>query len=335
MEDDVARRLTAIGYTVTRMHFSAAPSRLGAGAAAGAGVGWIALLLTPLLVFPFAATAVVAIGVGLIGFLALVTYGLAHGYLPSTRAAVQATNLEARRGTPRFWLVAHLDSKSQRVSLGTRALAVGLTLAALAGLVGLLAIRLAGPVPWFPVIAVLIVALVGGGVLASGRVDNASPGAVDNASGIIAALVAAEALRSREDVGVLLTGAEEFGMVGARAWVHEPGRASGLAFVNFDGIDSRGSYRVMPHADRDLARLIAQALRDNGAAVAVGRLPVGVWVDGGVLHAAGFRGATLSRGDFRTLGIVHTRRDGPGRMDVDAAVRAGRAVARVVRDRLG
>ena len=88
-------------------------------------------------------------------------------------------------------------------------------------------------------------------------------------------------------------------------------------------------------AGQELAERIAAELRGGPHAVRIGRLPPGVLVDGVVLARAGMPGVTVSRGDWSTLGIVHTRGDVPERLDPDAAVHAGRAVAAALSRYLG
>jgi len=60
-----------------------------------------------------------------------------------------------------------------------------------------------------------------------------------------------------------------------------------------------------------------------------------VLVDGVVLARAGMPGVTVSRGDWSTLGVVHTAADAPERLDPAAAVQAGRAVAAALCRHLG
>ena len=204
-------------------------------------------------------------------------------------------------------------------------------------------IRITIPLPIWIVAPVALAALVGAAVLSASAPRGDSPGAVDNASGVVAALVAADRLQRRNDVGILITGAEEYGMEGARAWVRvRP--AHGL-FVNFDGIDSRGAYRVMEHRPRPgtssepsasrVATELVGVLHEWGHSALRRRLPVGVLVDGVVLAGAGMAGVTVSRGDWHTLAVVHTARDTAARVDVLAAVETGEAVAEVVTRLLG
>src|SRR5579863_5816404 len=88
----------------------------------------------------------------------------------------RGTNLEARRGDPAIWLVAHLDSKSQPIPILVRAAAIvvcvilWVTLAAMAVL-------------HVPVHAVAIAAALAGLPVAISTVGARSPGALDNATG--------------------------------------------------------------------------------------------------------------------------------------------------------
>jgi hypothetical protein len=344
VEQAVAERLAALGYQVEPVRFAAAPRRVMASVVAGAGLGWTALALSPLLLIALPGWPVALVGVVALGMVALVSHGVAQGHLPIPAPQVEATNLVGRRGSPALWLVAHLDSKSQRVSLRGRVVGAVSAILGSAGLLAVLALRVIGPVHWGVVLAVVALLLLGGGILSLGVPGNLSPGAVDNATGVVAALVAAERLRHREDVGVVLTGAEEFGMEGARLWVAQQQPAG--AFVNFDGLDSRGRYRVQVHrpvggagtsplSATDVARAVAAALGDEGHDAAVRPLPLGTFVDGAVLARAGMPGVTLSRGDWQTLGVVHTARDVAQRVEPGAAVRAGYASARAADQLLG
>lgn len=333
--------LRGYGFHVTATTFTATSAPLAAAGALGAGLGWIALLVVPLLVLPVPGWSVALVVVAAILALAVVARGIARGYLRGAHCRGEVRNIEARRGTPRVWLVAHSDSKAQPLSLRARVLAVATTAVGVAGLVVALVLRLgAPPFGWLPAVGASLPLLVGGALLSRSRPTDDSAGAVDNASGVIAVLAAVEALGDRDDVGVLITGGEEFGMAGARVWSAGAPRAT--PFVNFDGIDNRGAYRVMVHRagpDRDpgraLAEGIAAELRDADHPLRIGRLPPGVLVDGVVLARAGMPGVTVSRGDWSTLGVVHTHADVPERLDPVAAVRAGRAVAAALCRHLG
>lgn len=300
----------------------------------GAGLGWTALVAMPLLLVPSGSWPGAMVIVAALILTGALAFGVARGHLPSGGDTVPAENLVARRGAdePTMWLMAHSDSKGQGTSIAGRVLAVPLALLGGMGLVVLSGWRIWGVVPWPPVVVTVVAAVLGGAVLSRSRPTNASPGAVDNASGLIALLAAADALAHRTDVGLLITDAEEFGMLGAVQWA-SGGRARG-PFVNFDSIDSTGKVRVMVHRTSSLDRQadrLAQAIRDaigqRGTPSVAAKLPLGIMVDGGPMAAAGHPGVTVSRGDWSTLRVVHTKRDRPERVDPVAAIEIGHAVA--------
>jgi acetylornithine deacetylase/succinyl-diaminopimelate desuccinylase-like protein len=335
VQDVIVQRLELLGFTVEQQRFATDARRLGAAMAAGAGLGWVAIGVVPLLLLPLSAWLAPLIGLPALALVGLVAVGIAEGRIPFNARAVRGTNLVARRGTPRLWLVAHADSKSQPASLLLRVVGAAAAFAGTAGLVVLLVIRLFGQIPLWAVAPVAALAVLGGGILSLGMVGDASPGAVDNATGVIAALVAAAALGGRDDVGVLITDAEEYGLEGARAWVAAE-RPHGAAFVNFDGVDDCGVYRVMRHGARGavgwvtpvtIADQVTMALQERGHAATAAALPFGVLVDGIALAGAGMAGVTVSRGDAGTLAVVHRPADEARRVDVAAAVEAGEATA--------
>ncbi len=338
VEELVTERLRALGYEVRHQIFQTAPNSLRGAAVGSAGLGSCALVLFPLFVLPFPGWGVALTGAALLAMVGFLAAGVARRLVWADKSVVTATNVFGVGGSePRFWLVAHSDSKGQRLSLRGRVMAsVSLGLGA-GGLVVLLALRVAGPLPIAAVAPWIVLMLVGGAAMAGSVLVGSSPGAVDNASGIIAVLVAAERLRDRSDIGVLITAAEEFGMEGARAWT-QLDVASG-SFVNFDGLDSIGVVNVMLHlpragATREAAtRLrvsISERLTEAGYTVRRSRLPLGVFVDGSVLAGGGLGGITVSRGNWTTLGVVHTARDTVERTDPKSAIDIGRIVAEAV-----
>jgi hypothetical protein len=340
VEDFLAATLQELGFQVTATRFTA-HSPLDAVAVLGAGLGWLALLVIPLLILPLPAwSAALFLGVGL-PVLGVLGWGLARNVIPNPRSRAEVRNLEGRRGEPRIWLVAHSDSKGQGVSLAGRVVAVVGAVVGIGLLVLMAAARLTGPVPWGLAVSGSVPLIVSGALLSRSRSRNDSPGAVDNATGVIAVLTAAERLRARSDVGVLITGAEEYAMAGARVWAAETARRE--PFVNVDGIDARGAIRVMTHAtrgeqgrvSREVAGQLERALGSGAVPVRVASLPPGIVVDGTALARAGMPGVTVSRGDWTTLGVVHTARDTAGRVDPDAAAAVGHAIAEAVEHRLG
>ena len=211
----VSDRLRSFGYSVSHHSFDTAPHRLRAGSVAAVLSGWSAVLLFPLLVLPAPTPWAVTAGAVLLAFVGIAVVWVAGGG-GSPSPPVTANNILARGASPtRLWLVAHSDSKGQRVSLRGRALSFMTLGAGVGALVACLAWRWFGPLPGGVVAPCVGLTLVGAVGMSGPALVGGSPGAVDNASGIIAALTAAELLQRRSDVGILITGAEEFGMEGA------------------------------------------------------------------------------------------------------------------------
>ena len=160
---------------------------------------------------------------------------------PAQRA--RSMNLEATRGDPRVWLVAHLDSKSQTVPMlvriaGSILLGVMLVLAFLASmgeLAGWHSVRVWGVIE----IGAILGALPG--MLCF--VTNSSRGALDNASGVVAVILAAQSDGAPADLGVLVTSGEELGLAGARAWAQSA--TGSLRVINCDTVDDKGAWRCM------------------------------------------------------------------------------------------
>jgi Zn-dependent M28 family amino/carboxypeptidase len=207
------------------------------------------------------------------------------------------------------WLVAHLDSKSQTVPMLIRiASAIALTVTMVAALVVLL-LSLTGldAVSIWP--ALEIVALVAALPSMLCYVRNDSPGALDNATGVAAVLMAAQSPSNRKDLGVLITSGEEVGLAGARAWA--AGAKPGMQIINCDTLDDGGGWRCMhsgpkPKRLTTAAETIATRL---GLNLTVGRLIPGILADSVAFSDRGIDSVTVSRGTISTLARIHTRRD--------------------------
>ncbi|MGH7538167.1 MAG: M28 family peptidase [Gemmatimonadales bacterium] len=235
----------------------------------------------------------------------------------------EGINLIAVRPRTRVttWLVAHYDSKGQPVSMATRLLLVG---AALAALVAAAVATMGGGHPivwWAPPIG------LAGLMVWLNRVTERSPGAVDNASGVLTALTALDALSPRTTVGVLLLDAEEFGLVGARALVRErQNLLHDTVVINFDGIDDRGGVVAFVHRPGPVVNAVAERLRARRCQ----RLPV--LVDGMALAAAARECVTLMKGDWGTMRIVHRPGDSQDRLVLGGVSEVGRGVAEALED---
>ena len=241
--------------------------------------------------------------------------------LPTQRAS--STNLEARRGDPRVWLVAHLDSKSQTVPMlvriaGSILLGVMLVLAFLASigeLAGWHSVRVWGVIE----IGAILGALPG--MLCF--VTNSSRGALDNASGVVAVILAAQSDGAPADLGVLVTSGEELGLAGARAWAQSA--TGSLRVINCDTVDDKGAWRCMFTSGKNAITRVAPLIaRGIGYNLHVGRLIPGILADSMVFAERGIAAVTVSRGNISTLARIHTRADTSnsltGRGAADASV---------------
>ncbi len=99
-------------------------------------------------------------------------------------------------------------------------------------------------------------------------------------------------------IGVIITGAEEFGLAGARALAREhPSLFTHATVVNVDTIDDAGTLFVVAH-DRQggaLAHRVLERLAGLAPVSRERRLPIGILVDGVplsvVARESGHRGA--------------------------------------------
>ena len=278
----------------------------------------------------WAALTVLVAGVAAVGLAAL--WLARRGVVDAPLMRRRSVNLIATRGKPTTWLMAHLDSKSQPVPILVRAGAISvgvivwlfaITVAIAQGL-GLIDseswwafITIAGVLTLLPVAASIVGAR--------------SDGAVDNASGCAAVVLAAMALPRDRAAGVILTSAEELGMAGARALARRwpAGRC-----INCDGLDDAGQWTVMYSgaAPKGLLAEVAAAADGLEMDVRPRRLLPGVLVDGVALADAGWQVVTISHGSLATLGRVHTRRDVAHTLEGAAIPHAAALMATIVND---
>jgi hypothetical protein len=327
--DYAERVLDAAGFSVSRVPFqySRFPGRYatpigGALAAAtialSAAAGLAGAARAALVILVLGAVAVAAFARAMMGDAVL--------RLPWLRAAGE--NLVATWGseTPRVWLVAHVDSKSQPVPslvrvAGIVLLALGLVLA-LAG-AGLQLAALPHRMAWW---AALALAAVGGPPVMASVVGARSNGAVDNASGVAAVLAAAVAVRPESMFGVLLPSAEELGLAGARAWARDV--RSGTA-LNCDGVDDAGELTIM-YSGAAPTPLIQTVAALGPRAPRVRRMPLGLLTDSVALADRGWAAVTVSRGSLRTLRRVHTPADSLAALRGDGIDEVATLLARAV-----
>lgn len=324
VRDVLKREMVARGFSVEEHIFAAGSTRLGAVAIAGAALAWGAI---GAVVLQFVGSPWVVIGwIGTV--LAVVIHLLvtARGRGDETLRGINLIAQRAGRPPPTIWLVAHYDSKGQPISMATRLIAVGLSLLGGVGLLAHAAVLLfAADPPLTHTVFVVAPALIGGVLLSMNQVTDGSPGAVDNATALIAVAMILDRLPPRDDVGVLFPDAEELGLVGARALVEERGGLlTGSAVVNFDGLDDRGQAIALVHRAGPLTRALGEQL----GATAAPWLPV--LVDGIELAAAARECVTIMKGGWATTRIVHTPRDTPDRLTLAGAREVAEGVARAL-----
>lgn len=233
-----------------------------------------------------------------------------HGVVDAPVLRARGVNLEGTRGVPAVWICAHLDSKSQPVptllrSFGVMLESVGFVAAAVLALLAAFGAP-AHPVWW---IFAAVVTLAGAIPVMLSVVTFHSPGALDNASGVATVVAAAALLQDAPNLGVLITDAEELGLAGARVWAARA--TKGQVVLNCDGVDDAGRIAVMFTAPRPSTLLAAidKAGKECGVQHDATRLVPGVLTDSVAFADAGLASVTFSRGSWRSLARVHSRRD--------------------------
>jgi hypothetical protein len=253
---------------------------------------------------------------------------------------------------PHLYLVAHYDSKSQWMPLAIR---IALFTAAIIGstsFAGLILLGLAGPALAFAANVAGVVTVGAGLPLLFLGAGNASPGAIDNASGVGVVLHLAECLARRSDlfvkarVTVLMTSAEELTLGGAFAFVRrnedrlrrqaESGR---LYILNLDGPGVDGKlYMVSPSrrlesyaspaSHANLASLVRAACSELQISLGKFSLP-GAMFDHIPFARCGFDAVSLMAVG-RASWAVHTPGDSADKLHIRGFEQAGRVAWRVI-----
>jgi len=239
--------------------------------------------------------------------------------LLGTPRLVEGTNLIAHRPSdrpavrPSVWLVAHYDSKGQPIAMLLRLLGVFSTLGAMIGF-------------FFAVGPALVLLAIGALILSQNRVTDNSPGAVDNATALVAVLMAVDQLPDARHVGVIFPDGEEFGLLGAKALAGERAELfAGAAVVNLDGLDDVGAPVAFLHRPGKVGAAVARSLD----AIRARWLPV--VVDGIVLARVAGECVTIMKGNWRTMWVVHRPQDTVTRVRLDGAAGVAAGLARVLR----
>jgi hypothetical protein len=309
------RELQALGYEIRErpFDFSAFPGRLATpliGGAAAMAVGLAGQRGATGERFP--AMLVLAIATPLL--IAAAVWLTRRGVLDAPVMRMRGVNLEAsRRGeTPSVWISAHVDTKSQPLptivrSAGIVVEGIGYLLAIVLAVVMALGVQL-HPASW---VYAALLTLVGAVPVVLSVVGSRSPGALDNASGVVAAIETARLLSAsgQRGIGILMTDAEEMGLAGARAWSRE--NPAQTTVLNFDGVDDDGRIEVMLCGDTPawLREAVARGARETAIDCHVGRMFPGLLTDSVAFADAGLPTVTFSRGTFRSLARVHSARD--------------------------
>lgn len=274
-----------------------------------------------------------AFGAALFGVLAILSRHARRRWttiFPLLRS--QAVNLEASRGDPDVWLVAHIDTKSQTVPMLYRiASAVLLSALVLATLMAA-ALQIAGveEVRSYWLVISLAAAMAALPSLLCGVRDD-SPGAVDNASGVAAVLLAARQVPREMPLGVLITSGEELGLAGARAWA-DSARANSKA-LNCDTVDDTGIWLCMHTGGKPALSSLAETTAARmGLKMRARRLIPGILADSIAFSDRGLEAVTISRGSLATLARIHTRRDNTSALTGSGIADASVLLARLTRE---
>ena len=214
---------------------------------------------------------------------------------------------------PPVWLVAHYDSKGQPISMAMRLIGFGTLV------VGVLALLIA----LIPALVMLAAALL---IVSQNRVTDNSPGALDNATGLVTIFMTLDQLPREANVGVMFPDAEEYGLVGARALAADHvARFTDAAVVNLDSLDDAGRVTAFLHRAGGVGAGVAEALHARRWRW----LPV--IVDGIALAPATRECVTIMKGNWSTMRIVHRLSDTTGRVRLDGAALVAAGLARVLR----
>jgi len=228
---------------------------------------------------------------------------------------ISCVNLVAQRSRTNVWLAAHYDSKGQPVSMLVRLIGF------LSLIIGLVWLPFASGETWF-----VIPLAMGVSILLQNRVTDRSPGAVDNATALVAVFMTLDQLARDAAVGVVFPDAEEFGLVGARALARERAALfAGAAVINLDGLDDVGSVIAFLHRPGKVGDAVSRALH----AMRARWLPV--VVDGIALARVAGECVTILKGNAQTMAIVHRPEDSVSRVRLDGAATVAAGLARVLR----
>lgn len=327
---DLRARFEALGYQVQDHDFNFNPwtGRFGI-TIAGSILLIGAFIAASTLYYNHPVASLITLGVVLLLCL-LVALGLQPLLDRFKWGMVSGKNLliSAPGARPHYLLMAHRDSKSQPMPLAFRGPAIALSGIAWAALAVLAILSVLQPVPAKAVIAVGAFAVIAAVMLIFCWVENYSPGALDNASGVATLLGVAEREKASSDVAYLITDAEELGLAGARAIARQMPPVYGV--INFDGIDDHGDFQVVedfgwPRKTGKAPHLAAALLSAaSGLDLPAHRrsVPFGIMLDHIPIVKAGTPALTVMRGTLGSLRRVHRPIDNLTRLSGDGITRA-------------
>ncbi len=316
---DIKSRLESYGYEVheAAFRFSSWPGRFGVSAAG------VCILLGSL----GATVALLAAhpGVALVVLLtqAMVVGGFAVLAKPAMSALpwgrVQGINLLAHKpgARPRYYLMAHRDSKSQPLPLAFRGPSMVVAAMAWLALTVMATAALFDPIWNRANVAMLLGAFAAfsGAILVFCWVNNRSPGALDNASGVAALLGVAAREVENGDAAFIITDAEELGLAGSYAIAQQLPAAFGV--INVDGLDDQGSFYLMERfgwprkkgAAPHLAAALLVAAEKLKLTAQRRDVPLGLLLDHIPIVQAGMPALTLMHGRLSSMLRVHRPAD--------------------------
>ena len=311
-------RFTDLGFETREFpfSFSTIPGRF-AVSAAGAVllIGSIATAFLLNANLPGIALLILLIMLFLVGAIGVLTPILSQ-MLPFKKVST-ANLLFHQKGTrPRFLVMAHFDSKSQPLPLAFRGPAIAIGIIAFLAYFAFTIAVLIDPIYLVPKINTIIavVSVLAGVLLVFCWVDNRSPGALDNASGVATVLGVAERNANNSDVGYLITDAEEMGLLGARDIARKLDPMIGI--INIDCVDDDGPYNVLErfgiparHIAPHLVASLLTAAQEMDVSARRRSVPFGILVDHIPLARRHLPSVTLMRGGLRSLRRVHLPSD--------------------------
>ena len=322
--DIIHDRLTQLGYEIEDdpFTFSTWPGRFAvslAGAIFAIGSVGAAALLN--MRYPGVSLVVLLVTLLLVAGVAVLTAPLTN-MLPFGK--ITANNMMAKRpgAVPRYIFMAHLDSKSQPMPLAFRGPAIIFAILSWVLFVIFALLGLLDPV-WIRTeitTALGVISFIAGVLLIFCWVENRSPGALDNASGLATILAIAESERERDDVAFIITDAEELGLVGARSIARSLNPVFGV--INVDGVDDSGPIYVLEkfgipprHIAPHLVAAILSAAEAAKLPAQRRNVPFGLLLDHLPIARADLPAVTVMRGSFRSLRRVHRPADNMDKMN--------------------